>query len=544
MNAMMTELLASAWSAPVLLVVKGTLVLLCAGVLAMLLRGAAPAARHLVWTVAIATLLVLPVAAWTVPAWRVPVVVQRATSPAEAATSAAPASSDVQTSPLQTSERVAAPAAARMSGARMLLLVWLAGACAVVGWMLIGRVMLHMILRRSQPVTDADWSESLRDAMWLLEVERPVRLYRSSGARMPVTWGVLRPVVVVPDEALTWDEERRRVVLLHELSHVVRRDCFTQLVASIACAVWWFHPGAWYAARRMRVEREQACDQLVLASGTAAPEYAAHLLELARRFSATFPSPAGLHMARASQLEGRLLAVLRGVSRRRVPGRAAVLVAALAALLVTLPLSAVEPVLQRATVEEDMAVAPPVVQDESTSQETQTPSPAPLDVSEPMVVDTPPAERRISVSTAGDSVARLVPRLSPEDAAYSITTRDGRTALLLRDTSMVLQLTDRGLAELGREKRTEQEDGFLTELLGTMLRSGLRMLLDRGIEYSLYDLREARVEDGVLVFESVSGHEVFDGVEMNGGRVMEQFGERDARAFAQRVNRARARLPR
>jgi hypothetical protein len=130
---------------------------------------------------------------------------------------------------------------------------------------------------------------------------------------MPIACGVLRPAVVLPIEADQWHDARIRSVLLHELAHVRRRDCLTQLVVDAAVALLWFHPLAWVARRAVRRERERACDDLVLVAGTDAPEYASHLLDVAR---AAQGQPSGLvmsggvAMARASELEGRLMAIL------------------------------------------------------------------------------------------------------------------------------------------------------------------------------------------------------------------------------------------
>ena len=88
---------------------------------------------------------------------------------------------------------------------------------------------------------------------------------------MPIACGVIRPTVVLPAAADDWPDDRVRVVLLHELAHVRRRDCLTQAVADAACAVFWFNPLAWMAVRELRRERERACDDMVLAAGTPGP---------------------------------------------------------------------------------------------------------------------------------------------------------------------------------------------------------------------------------------------------------------------------------
>src|SRR5260370_16847293 len=80
---------------------------------------------------------------------------------------------------------------------------------------------------------------------------------------MPLTWGILRPKLLLPEEADEWPDERRRAVLMHELAHVRRRDGLTQWLGLTACAAYWFNPLAWWAASRLWSEREQACEHIV-----------------------------------------------------------------------------------------------------------------------------------------------------------------------------------------------------------------------------------------------------------------------------------------
>src|SRR4029077_13029222 len=98
---------------------------------------------------------------------------------------------------------------------------------------------------------------------------------------MPMTWGLWRTRLLLPEQSNSWPTEQRRAVLLHELSHVRRCDCLTQFLAQIGCALYWFNPLVWIAWRRMQVERERACDDLVLNAGAKASSYAQHLLRSA-----------------------------------------------------------------------------------------------------------------------------------------------------------------------------------------------------------------------------------------------------------------------
>jgi TonB family protein len=175
-----------------------------------------------------------------------------------------------------------------------------------------------------------------------LGLAQPVDVLQARPGSMPVTLWLGRSVILMPADAAEWTEERRRVVLLHELAHVHRRDALTHLLARMALAFYWWHPLAWTAWREFLRERERAADDLVLAAGARASDYASHLLEVARTLQIR-PAIgwAGATMARRSQLEGRLLAILDTRVDRAAPGRSARFATALVAVALTVPLAAV-----------------------------------------------------------------------------------------------------------------------------------------------------------------------------------------------------------
>jgi hypothetical protein len=199
---------------------------------------------------------------------------------------------------------------------------------------------VRRMARRATPLNDAAWQTLLHECAGGLGVRRRVQLLRSMDRATPMAIGICRPAIVVPALADTWSEEMRRAVLLHELAHVARRDCLSQMAAAFACALYWVHPGSWWLARRLRIERELACDDLVLSAGTDAHDYASHLLELAYTLRGHLASALAVGMAAPGQIETRMLALLDAARNRTTPSRVATQTAIAVAAVVLLPIAA------------------------------------------------------------------------------------------------------------------------------------------------------------------------------------------------------------
>ena len=299
-------------------------------------RRAAAAARHLMWFLALASLPFLPLLSLVQPSWQRPIgsVSTRFNSGNEVALALelAPGGEhrarahEPQTSPAipgdPAGHKRAAEnreIAARFSTSWLVVAfgVWLCGTALALVSMVVGQVRLGKLSRKAHPLLSADWTLLLKEASETLGLRRRVPLWRSADNIMPLTWGWWRPVVLLPEEAGQWPTERRRIVLLHELAHVKRWDCLTQLVAGVVCSLYWFNPRVWFAARRMCVERERACDDMVLNGGCKASDYASHLVEIARTFRRV-PQVAAIAMARPSGLERRVAAIVAASGARRL----------------------------------------------------------------------------------------------------------------------------------------------------------------------------------------------------------------------------------
>jgi beta-lactamase regulating signal transducer with metallopeptidase domain len=322
-------------------------------VYALFRRNGSAATRHLLCTVTLASLLALPFLATIEPAWTIaipsissaPVVdtgnVSFASSDQAAARVDDVAAPNVGASPAPVAVEAAAPSV-RFSWRATAVAVYVAGVLLLLLQMAIGRIAIARLVRRADRVTDPEWCGLLRESAASLGVEGPVRLLRSREQTMPMAFGIRTRSILLPAIADTWSEDRRRAVLLHELAHVARHDCLSQAVASLTCAVYWVHPGAWWMARRLRVERELACDDRVIDAGTMARDYAGHLLEIAYSLGGRRAPALVVTMARPNQLEGRMLAILDDRRNRTIPGPQHRLAATAIAAAIIVPLASAE----------------------------------------------------------------------------------------------------------------------------------------------------------------------------------------------------------
>lgn len=189
-----------------------------------------------------------------------------------------------------------------------LLAAWVIGALALLVRVCGGGLMVQRVTRRATPLESMDWMTPLWEAADRLDLARAPRLFMSDGVQLPFACGVFRPAIVVPASAAQWTDDRRRAVLFHELGHVRRRDLLSHLVGRLACALYWFHPLVWLAARRARVESERACDDLVLSAGTRPSAYAEHLLQIASGAAKATAPVVAIPMAQRKEFEGRMVA--------------------------------------------------------------------------------------------------------------------------------------------------------------------------------------------------------------------------------------------
>jgi TonB family protein len=196
-------------------------------------------------------------------------------------------------------------------------IAWLCGAALMFARLAIGHMRMRRVLAGSVRIRESEWKQLIENLGGKLNV------VRSPQTDVPLTYGPLRPTVVLPCDSDSWTADRRRVVLLHELAHVRRMDPLWHLLANVVLALHWFNPLAWMAAAQFRREQERSCDDSVLLFGTRPAAYAEHLIDLARSIAepgARWPT-AALGMAESIDLESRVHALLDSGRERHTVSR-------------------------------------------------------------------------------------------------------------------------------------------------------------------------------------------------------------------------------
>ena len=345
------------------LLVKGTLVLIAAGLVNLTLAKASASARHLVWWLAFAALLILPFASWVVPQWEVAVPQELTLAPEniplqiDSPRFEEPSRATLERFTENDEQRAQTTPTPTMSGSKnsisfsrylswqsVAAVLWLGGSSLLLLRLLVGWSLSKIEVARAKPVNDPSWTRLLNGIVRMLGVGGKVRLLHTNRTMVPITSGVWRPKVLLPKGMDRWPHERRKSVLIHELGHIKRRDCFTQWMIQVACATYWWNPLVWLGARQIRQESERACDDFVVNAGTRASDYAHDLLEMARALNTTRRSPlASVALAHRSRFEERLLAVLDPKASRHALSRVSVLAAMGAAVLFVVPLASIQP---------------------------------------------------------------------------------------------------------------------------------------------------------------------------------------------------------
>ena len=250
-----------------------------------LLRGQSAARRHALCLLTLVALLALPALLFWAPQWT-----SRWTPAPQLQAWPAPLRTVIQ---VTAEDAVVAPERT----ASVFTALWLAGALWMLARVARAQVAAHRLVRESVPFPGA------------------ARL--SPSLSVPMAFGLLQPVIVLPAAARAWPAGQVASVLAHERMHLARGDNWWQLLAQLVAALYWPQPLVWWLVSRMHKECEQACDDGVLVAGTPPSEYAGYLVTIGRTLASRAVPAGGIAMTRTSQLQSRVAALLDPSTCRR-----------------------------------------------------------------------------------------------------------------------------------------------------------------------------------------------------------------------------------
>ena len=394
-------------NSPILLLLKATLLLGFAFAAVRWERTAPAVRRHGVWSATFLALLALPLLALSLPGIGIPVpawnkantTVQQLADPS-GLTGSRGERGDVQqlgVSPRAprlrvmhdgpSNEALSATAVlvdkvgrTSLSTGQLFIVLWLAGVAAALLSLVRSLFRVRRLVATGRRLENSSWNQAARRIARQLGLDTVPWLVVSDGVAAPMAGNVGQPIVFLPADADQWDADRRDVVLTHEMTHLARKDPLRILAARIACALYWFHPLMWLAARRSTADCEQACDESVLALGIRPSVYARVLLDFAPQANTPVPSVT-LPIVRRHRLENRVMAILSnpGAAPRRTPSPRRTMLTALGSMALIASVAAARPAAVEAVTEsESAAPAPELRQPEATpAPELRQPEAAP-----------------------------------------------------------------------------------------------------------------------------------------------------------------------
>jgi beta-lactamase regulating signal transducer with metallopeptidase domain len=492
-------------------------------------------ARHLAWAGAFGALLLLPLLAAIMssplrillPAPSEAIPVQSLSAAASATTLPAPGDSAITLDPANIALALGA--------------LWLAGTAVLSLRFAFSAVCLAALRRSSRPFALAP-----EDLPRIAATRRECELRLSESENGPITWGIIRPVILLPRNAVFWPRERLHAVLLHELAHIRRRDSFVQVLSLFVCTLYWPNPFVWLGARALRRDAEMAADDAALLAGVKPSTYAGELLALADEFRTRTPAfPAlSLFMAAPSALEARVESVLEPTTLRtgvttmdviRITGLGFIAAGAIAFACPSLaqdtqsmPAPVESAPLPPAAPSAPQSPEAPPAPEAPVAPQPPAPPPAPMkhihvhvhgltqadrervhtaivraqrEAREAVARAKPEIERAVARARSGEDAARAVREAQPEiDAAVARATREAQAAMDRARPAMEQAEADAKISEHAMEAVRAAEptiDAAMDEAVSKYDSRKVRMQVDMALAQARQEIARAHIDERV-----------------------------------------------
>ena len=315
---------------------KSFILFLVGGAAVLILRRVSAATRHLILFYVLVGALLLPVLSLLLPSWPVWTFSVPGSTHKSPATPREPKIFVGETRPYRINAFGAFPPAPRpeplipttpverkslsLDTNEIVVSLWISGFIVCLSPLFVGMLSLLVLRRSSTQLSSGRAHEALQQAASIMAYPGSIRLFESSKRSVPMTWGFLRPIIIIPKAAEEWSADRLRMVFLHELAHLRRRDFLRKLFGHVTCSLYWFNPLGWFCFKGMLSEMERACDDAVLRHGVKPADYADDLLQIAVHESRPSYALQAIAVIRPSTLGKRVMRILRPDLNRKTTG--------------------------------------------------------------------------------------------------------------------------------------------------------------------------------------------------------------------------------
>jgi beta-lactamase regulating signal transducer with metallopeptidase domain len=235
-------------------------------------------------------------------------------------------------------DRLVATASSARNHLPSIVAIWLTGVVLLSSRLLVSWMRAKRLVHRDSRPASREWQRVAAHLSDALGLRRAVTLLESAAVEVPSVIGSLRPIILLPASALTgMTPEQIEMVLAHEMAHIRRHDFLFNLLQALVETLMFYHPAVWWMSRRVRIERENCCDDLAVAVCGNPIQYARALTRLEELRANALPVVVAAN-------GGSLLERIRRIAAGRAEGtNSSSRWAAAVAMLVILGLAAVIP---------------------------------------------------------------------------------------------------------------------------------------------------------------------------------------------------------
>lgn len=308
-------------------IIKSFLILVVILTITLFARRESAAVRHLFLSTAIIILLVLPIYALSIPSWNLDVFSNPIYRPHQTSGISQERVNEEDQKPRNVSDidevksidggEIEVQSRSIPGLYDKILMIWIIGTIGLLLWLIGGRIYSYSIFSKSTRLVDLNLIDKISKAKQIMSLNKDIEILQSDRVKIPIITGLFKSKLILPETIHQWNEDRFGAVLYHELAHIKRNDVLLQFLAQLTCTLYWFNPLTWIIERNLLIERERACDNVVLQLNVKPSVYAEYLMETSEELGTTHRKKWSFTgMAEGTDFKDRILSILDPNAKR------------------------------------------------------------------------------------------------------------------------------------------------------------------------------------------------------------------------------------